>query len=249
MGNYITDNRGPGVLADARGGDAVIGYAAESDGAIEDVNCRDTRCNRIENNQGAGVRVAVASQITVRGNRMRGNTGLDVDLAGPGRHRQRRADADDWPNTPTGVAADQGERRPVGAGSAAGSTASTPQQHADRRLRLQRPRRRSRAARAAASTSAPRSRTRAASGSSRPAKTYAAYGAVMTDRHGNTSELSPLCTGDQDGDALCDNWETGGIDYDADGTPRPAPAGPGRRARSSPTSSSRSTGRRAASRT
>ena len=41
----------------------------------------------------------------------------------------------------------------------------------------------------------------------------------MTDRHGNTSELSPLCTGDQDGDALCDNWETGGIDYDADGTP------------------------------
>ena len=50
-------------------------------------------------------------------------------------------------------------------------------------------------------------------------KTYAAYGAVMTDRLGNTSEMSPLCTGDQDGDALCDNWETGGIDYDADGTP------------------------------
>ena len=84
MGNYITDNQGPGVLADGRGGDAVVGYDAESDGAIEDVNCRDTRCNRIENNQGAGVRVSVASQITVRGNRMRGNTGLDVDLAGQG---------------------------------------------------------------------------------------------------------------------------------------------------------------------
>ena len=41
----------------------------------------------------------------------------------------------------------------------------------------------------------------------------------MTDRHGNTSEMSPICTGDQDGDALCDNWETGGLDYDADGSP------------------------------
>ena len=103
MGNYITDNRGAGVLADAKGGDAVIGYTAETDGAIEDVNCRETRCNRIENNQGAGVHVLAQSQITVRGNRMRGNTGFDVDLAETGATANDEHDADDWANTPTGV--------------------------------------------------------------------------------------------------------------------------------------------------
>ena len=41
----------------------------------------------------------------------------------------------------------------------------------------------------------------------------------MTDQHGSTGELSPLCAADSDNDALCDNWETTGIDYDADGRP------------------------------
>ena len=79
IGNYITDNQGPGVLADAKGGDAVIGLAATSIDRWDDVNCRDTRCNRIENNRGAGVRMTTPSEITVRGNRMRANTGPDVD--------------------------------------------------------------------------------------------------------------------------------------------------------------------------
>ena len=48
-------------------------------------------------------------------------------------------------------------------------------------------------------------------------KAYAAYAATATDKA--TSEMSPPCTGDTDGDSLCDNWERNGIDYDADGTP------------------------------
>ncbi len=217
MGNYITDNQGPGVLADARGGDAVIGYDAETDGPIEDVNCRDTRCNRIENNQGAGVRVSVASQITVRGNRMRGNTGLDVDLAGQGATANDENDADDWPNTPIGVV-------PIKAGGDqsariggrldrfdAGSTLIDVYGFTSTQAIQGRPR-----GGEYLGTAFPDAR---GEWELETAKTYAAYGAVMTDRHGNTSELSPLCTGDQDGDALCDNWETGGIDYDADGTP------------------------------
>ena len=217
MGNYITDNQGPGVLADGRGGDAVVGYDAESDGAIEDVNCRDTRCNRIENNQGAGVRVSVASQITVRGNRMRGNTGLDVDLADQGATANDSNDADDWPNTPIGVV-------PIKAGGDqsariggrldrfdAGSTLIDVYGFTSTQAIQGRPR-----GGEYLGTAFPNAR---GEWELETAETHAAYGAVMTDRHGNTSELSPLCTGDQDGDALCDNWETGGIDYDADGTP------------------------------
>ena len=47
--------------------------------------------------------MTAASQITVRGNRMRGNTGLDVDLAGQGATANDETDSDDWPNTPIGV--------------------------------------------------------------------------------------------------------------------------------------------------
>ena len=246
MGNYITDNEGPGVLADARGGDAVIGYDGETDGPIEDSNCRDTRCNRIENNQGAGVRVSVASQITVRGNRMRGNTGLDVDLAGQGATANDENDADEWPNTPIGVV-------PIKAGG---------DQSARIGGRLDRFDAQSTLIDVYGFTSTQAIQGRPSGGeylgtafpdargewALETSKTYAAYGAVMTDRLGNTGELSPLCAGDQDADALCDNWETGGIDYDADGTPDLRLQDQGA-TRSSPTSSSRSTGRRAASRT
>lgn len=213
MGNYITDNRGAGVLADAKGGDAVIGYTVEADGKPEDINCRETRCNRIEGNQGPGVHVLAKSQVTVRGNRMRGNTGLDVDLADAGATANDDNDADDWANTPVGVlplTADGGK-----------IVGQLDRFDADETLID---------VYGFNSTEALKGRPRGGEliGTTFPnargewelatAKTYAAYGAVMTDRVGNTSEMSPICTGDQDGDALCDNWETGGIDYDADGT-------------------------------
>ncbi len=51
-----------------------------------------------------------------------------------------------------------------------------------------------------------------------------AYTATVTDANGNTSEFSQFCadlegngTPDNDGDALCDNWEALGIDNDGDG--------------------------------
>ena len=105
MGNYITDNQGPGVQVDTRVADAVIGLPADAEPSrFDDVNCRDTRCNRIEHNDGTGVLVrATGARITVRGNRMRSNTGLDVDVNGPGATANDPADADAWPNTPTAL--------------------------------------------------------------------------------------------------------------------------------------------------
>lgn len=213
MGNYITDNRGPGVLADGKGGDAVIGYDAETDGTIEDRDCRETRCNRIENNQGAGVRLEAKAQVTVRGNRMRGNTGLDVDLAEPGATANDDNDGDEFPNTPTGVLALEAPDRIAGQLDRfdADQTLIDVYGFSSTEALKGRPR-----GGELIGTTFPDARGEWALETSR---TYAAYGAVMTDRHGNTSEMSPSCTGDQDGDALCDNWETGGIDYDADGTP------------------------------
>ncbi len=212
IGNYITDNNGPGVLADGKGGDAVIGYDAETDGPIEDSTCRETRCNRIENNRGAGVRVVVPSQITVRGNRMRENTGLDLDLSGQGASANDPRDGDEWPNTPTGVLHVKHEKV---AGQLDRFDAASTQIDVygfNSTTALQgRPR-----GGEYLGTTFPDGRGEWALATTRP---YAAYGAVMTDRLGHTSEMSPLCAGDQDGDALCDNWETNGIDYDADGSP------------------------------
>ncbi|HWK29679.1 MAG TPA: right-handed parallel beta-helix repeat-containing protein [Solirubrobacter sp.] len=213
IGNAITANDGPGVLADGRGGEAVIGWPAAADATIDDVTCRETRCNRIEGNQGAGVRVTVPSRITVRGNRMRDNTGLDVDLAGPGATANDQTDADEWLNAPTGVGPGTERNRVAGQ-----LTTYEPQTmlvdlygFTDTTLLKGRP------------------RGGEYLGSANPTadgrwwvdvpKAYAAYGAIVTDRTGTTSELSPACVGDQDGDALCDNWETSGIDFDADGTP------------------------------
>ena len=53
---------------------------------------------------------------------------------------------------------------------------------------------------------------------------YISYSATATDSLGNTSEVSPICrplagqsTDDADGDGICDEWETRGIDFDGDG--------------------------------
>lgn len=211
IGNYVTDNGGPGVLVDGKGGDAVVGYDAETEGRMEELDCRETRCNRIENNQGAGVRVATRAQVTVRGNRMRGNTGLDVDLAEQGATANDENDADDWPNTPIGVLPVKDRITGRLDRFDAHDTLVDVYGFTSTQVIQGRPR-----GGELIGTTFPDARGEWSLEATKP---YAAYGAVMTDRHGNTGELSPLCTGDQDGDALCDNWETGGIDYDADGTP------------------------------
>jgi uncharacterized delta-60 repeat protein/uncharacterized repeat protein (TIGR01451 family) len=49
------------------------------------------------------------------------------------------------------------------------------------------------------------------------------FSATVTDADGNTSEFSAVCSPisglspDQDGDAICDEWEKRGVDYDGDG--------------------------------
>ncbi|MBE2316543.1 right-handed parallel beta-helix repeat-containing protein [Solirubrobacter sp. CPCC 204708] len=219
IGNYITGNEGPGVRVDTRVADGVIGLPADAGPErFDDVNCRDTRCNRIEDNAGPGVRVeAAGSRITVRGNRMRGNEGLDVDVAGPGATANDRADLDSWPTTPSAL-----EIVPA--------TLDKPR-HIAGRLDRSDPRATLIDVYGFASADALQMRPRggeyiatvspAADGTweLETDKPYAAYGAVMTDEHGATGELSPLCGNDTDGDALCDSWETIGLDYDADGRP------------------------------
>lgn len=63
--------------------------------------------------------------------------------------------------------------------------------------------------------------------------------ATATDIDGSTSEFSPVCGDpdgdfhpDSDGDSLCDDWETKGIDFDGDAkTDLPLPALGARRGR------------------
>ena len=249
MGNYITDNQGPGVLVDARGGDAVIGYTP-----------RPTARSRTST---AATRAATGSRTTTgAGVRVPGRRCSDHRARQPHarQHRARRRPRRTRARPPTTSGrrrlAEHADRRRGRSRRAASSR---------RRIvgRLDRfdaartlidvygfasTRRRSRAARAAASTSAPRSRTPRASGSSRPPRPTPAYGAVMTDRHGNTSELSPLCAGDRTATPCA----TTGRPAASTTTPTARPTCACRiraPARSSPTSSSRSTGRRAASRT
>ena len=195
----------------------MIGWDAQSGAPMDDIDCRVDRCNRIERNAGAGVRVEAGAKVTVRGNRMRGNTGLDVDLAGAGATANDDSDVDEWLNAPTGVALigatpDKPKR--------IGGLLPTPEPEktlvdvygfASAELLKGRPRGGEHIG-VAFPSSAGEWEVDA------PAKAYAAYGAVVTDRDGTTSELSPACLGDKDGDALCDNWETTGIDFDADGT-------------------------------
>ncbi len=53
---------------------------------------------------------------------------------------------------------------------------------------------------------------------------FVSYSATATDADGNTSEVSPICaplagqtSDDADGDGICDEWETRGLDFDGDG--------------------------------
>jgi CSLREA domain-containing protein/uncharacterized repeat protein (TIGR01451 family) len=222
IGNYITGNDGPGVLAD-RVGDAVIGWSAQSGEPMDDVNCRESRCNRIEDNEGAGVRVTAGDKVTVRGNRMRGNTGLDVDLSGPGATANDDSDIDEWLNAPTGVAPIKAAGdKPARIGGLLQT--SEPEKtlidvygFTSQELLKGRPHGGEHIGVAFPSSSG--------QWLVDASKAYAAYGAVVTDRFGTTSELSPACLGDADGDALCDNWENSGIDFDADGAPDQTLAG------------------------
>jgi CSLREA domain-containing protein len=57
------------------------------------------------------------------------------------------------------------------------------------------------------------------------ASKYVSYSATATDADGNTSEVSPICmplagqtSDDADGDGICDEWETKGVDFDGNGT-------------------------------
>ena len=217
IGNYITGNDGPGVLADAKG-DAVIGWSVQSGEPMDDVTCRDTRCNRIEDNKDAGVRITAGERVTVRGNRMQGNTGLDVDLAGPGATANDDTDTDPWLNAPTGVAPIKATGdKPARIGGLLATyepekTLIDVYGFTSKDLLKGRPRGGEHIGVAFPSSSGQWS-------VDAPSKAYAAYGAVVTDRVGTTSEMSPACLGDSDGDALCDNWETSGIDFDADGAP------------------------------
>ena len=161
MGNYITDNNGPGVLADGKGGDAVIGYDAETDGPIEDSHLsRDAlQPDREQPGRGRARRRPVA----------RSPSAATACARTPASTSTCRARA----RAPTTrVTATSGRtRRPASCTSRtrrwpASWIASTPPARRSTSTGSTR-RRRSRAARAAASTWAPRSRTGGASGRSR----------------------------------------------------------------------------------
>jgi hypothetical protein len=218
-----------GVLVQAAG--ASIG-AAEAWNDTIPVDCTTANgCNTIVGSTGAGVQVADAysTSNTIRGNAFDDN-GLDIDLTDPADGGQLRAnkldhnDADRGPNdlinrptlvqrigdvngkggvvtgavesdSPATELVDVYKLSDDGFGTPTYLGSTKPDAHGSFRFQLT---------------------------LSQTAKSYVATVTEPTAAgtgYGDTSEFSEAClTGDSDGDAICDEWETDGIDFDGDGS-------------------------------
>jgi uncharacterized repeat protein (TIGR01451 family) len=219
----------------------VIGFSRTGTPATTDTLCDAGPCNVIARNSGAGVAVGPsATGNTVRANVMFHNAGLAVDLGGAGVSANDVGDADTGANGmlnfPVGVVA---YRNPVSAFyaspgttvvsgrltspdptglivdvygmAAADLTADAPRRNGPATYGM--PRRYLGAATVKADG------TFTLPLSDADAQDYPTFTATATDADGSTSELSAACAaGDRDRDALCDDWESRGIDYDGNGT-------------------------------
>jgi CSLREA domain-containing protein len=188
-------------------------------------------CNVIHGNVRPGIVVAGAGSGTNRivGNRLTGNANPEIDLGNDGRTPNDSDDSDlganGLLNFPVGVL---GERDPV-TGKVEISGVDAPADQGDTVDVY------AQSSVSAASGAEPAdyvgSTTVTATGGwklDRPAGLPAGdnfYSATVTDSNDGTSELSPICgdpdgdgNPDSDGDGLCDDWETHGLDYDDDGT-------------------------------
>jgi CSLREA domain-containing protein len=225
-------NAGAGVHVFNGGTGNVIGVAKATAVPASATACDTGPCNRITHNTGAGVLVEddASTGNTVRGNAISENAGLGIDLAAAGVTPNDAGDPDTGPNGrqnfPVGVTSytdpATGTTTISGFVDAPDPAALTVDVYGGKR-----------------SADEPdhlgfgegqvyvQSVTPRADGgfSATVAGTADFYSATATGPGGDTSEFSPVCldtnnngNSDDDGDGLCDDWETKGIDYNGDGT-------------------------------
>ncbi|KAA1425011.1 choice-of-anchor D domain-containing protein [Mumia zhuanghuii] len=224
-------NRSQGVKID--GGATKVTIGSKPTDAITAGSCT-AACNTITDNTGAGVAIEgddATTAVTVRGNVIDKNGGIPVDLGTAGPTPNDAADADTGPNGllnfPVGVSASYDKVKaktfvtgvlttpdPKGAvvdvykaaGPGPVNGFGTAKEWVGK------------------ATSYP-----TAAGAhfvlelAGDQTANATYSATVTTSDGSTSEVSMVCldtdgdgTLDDDGDAICDSWETSGIDYDGD---------------------------------
>ncbi|MFD1824432.1 choice-of-anchor D domain-containing protein [Mumia zhuanghuii] len=223
-------NRNQGIKVDGGATQVTIGFKPAD--AIPAGSCTGA-CNTVSANAGAGIGVdgAATTGVTIRGNVVDKNTGIPIDLGASDPTPNDAQDADTGPNGlvnfPVGVSASYDKVKtktfvtgvlttpdpkgtvvdvykaagpgPVSGFGAAKEWVGTATLHPT-------------AAGAHFVLELPGDQTR-----------NATYSATATGADGSTSEISMVCldtdgdgTLDDDDDAICDSWETSGIDYDGD---------------------------------
>jgi hypothetical protein len=233
-GTTIVPNGGSGIAIGALARNNVVGYAATDTDLTAATACVSGACNRIVGNKGAGIAVtgSDSARNTFRGNLITQNDGLGIDLGTTGPTPNDLADADtganDLLNFPVAVMAYQDpyahtttiSGRVVGAAGLTGQTvdiyeeigAPDPGGFGEGRQWV-----------ASAHPDPVSGFFKVDIPGGVPAGRFVS--ATVTDANGSTSEFSAVC-GDPDGDgltdsdhdALCDDWETKGLDFDGDGT-------------------------------
>lgn len=213
--NKIEDNGQEGVDVSGETDTIVIGYHQEEQ---PQAGCAD-RCNLIARNGSVGVAVDGTKPVAIRGNRFVDNEAAAIDVGTEGWDAIDAFDDDGILNPPAGV---HGTFDPKhGEIAITGELAVGFEEETKVDIY--------------GLTDAPKAE-RARSGTFigtafpdarghfvlRTQEAYASYMGVAVDAQGHTSESSLVCSAhdgssDQDRDALCDDWETDGIDYDADG--------------------------------
>ena len=210
-----TGNGGPGVqIADSSR--VVVGWPG-----AETVPDPCLHCNTIAHNA-EGIQVSGSASVRnrLRGNRLTANGDVPIDLGEDGHtpadlgSATAVPDTDDGPNTllnqPLGVLAvtdNRGKRYVTGEVTGPQSESlivdvyGTDGANNDWRL---------------VGSLHPKANNKFQLEASTP---FTRFTAQATDTDGNSSEMTAACSGDADGDAVCDDWERVGADVDGDGVP------------------------------
>ncbi len=232
-GNFIgTNTTGAGVIGNNASGVLINEASNNTIGGLIGITpggpCTGA-CNIISNNNQTGVTVSGLSAInnTIRGNDIHNNSGLGIDLGGDGVTPNDQGDADSGPNDllnfPVGVTAYFNGSHTIISGilSTASPNLTTVDIYANQKVN---PSGFGEGQLYLGNT------TPTSSGNfnltldgSLPAG-FIFVSATATDSNGSTSEFSPVCgdpdgdgNTDDDGDGLCDDWETNGPSYNING--------------------------------
>lgn len=213
--NKIEDNEQEGVTVSGETETIVIGYHQEEQ---PQSGCSD-RCNLIARNGSVGVAVDGTRPVAIRGNRFLDNKAAAIDVGTEGWDAIDAFDDDGILDPPAGVHGTHDPKHDAVAITGELAVGFDEDTKVDIYGLTDAPAAERGRSGTFIGTAFPDARGHFVLRTQQP---YASYMGIAVDDEGHTSESSLVCSAhdgssDQDGDALCDDWETDGIDYDADG--------------------------------